>query len=425
LQAQGWQNPRRHGTFPPAMTDTTATRQAVQNTTFAVLFAIGFCHMLNDMMQALLPAIYPSLKQDFHLNFTQIGLITLAYQITASLLQPMVGYFSDKKPMPYSLAAGAVFTLIGLLGLSIAGSYGAILICAMVIGIGSAVFHPESSRVARMASGGRHGLAQSVFQLGGNTGSALGPLLAAGLVASYGQRSIAWAGLLALTSIIVLYNVGTWYKHHGLARMHHHSQAHHNLSSMKVWVSMTVLLMLMFSKFFYLASITSYYTFYLIQTFHVSLVNAQVHLFLFLGAVAAGTMAGGPLGDRFGRKYVIWLSILGILPFTMALPYANLFWTSILSVIIGVVLASAFPAIVVYAQELLPGRVGMISGMFFGFSFGMGGIGAAVLGWLADQTSITFVYKVCAFLPAIGFLTAFLPNIGGEKNPIPMVDPEP
>jgi MFS transporter, FSR family, fosmidomycin resistance protein len=407
------------------MTDTTATRQAVQNTTFAVLFAIGFCHMLNDMMQALLPAIYPSLKQDFHLNFTQIGLITLAYQITASLLQPMVGYFSDKKPMPYSLAAGAVFTLVGLLGLSIAGSYGAILICAMVIGIGSAVFHPESSRVARMASGGRHGLAQSVFQLGGNTGSALGPLLAAGLVASYGQRSIAWAGLLALTSIIILYKVGTWYKHHGLARMHHQSHAHHNLSSMKVWVSMTVLLMLMFSKFFYLASITSYYTFYLIQTFHVSLVNAQVHLFLFLGAVAAGTMAGGPLGDRFGRKYVIWLSILGILPFTMALPYANLFWTSILSLIIGVVLASAFPAIVVYAQELLPGRVGMISGMFFGFSFGMGGIGAAVLGWLADQTSITFVYKVCAFLPAIGLLTAFLPNIGGEKKPIPVMDPEP
>ncbi len=230
---------------------------------------------------------------------------------------------------------------------------------------------------------------------------------------------------MALISIIVLYNVGTWYKHHGLARMHHHAHAHHNLSSMKVWVSVTILLMLMFSKFFYLASITSYYTFYLIQTFHVSVANAQVHLFLFLGAVAAGTMAGGPLGDRFGRKYVIWLSILGILPFTMALPYANLFWTSILSLIIGVVLASAFPAIVVYAQELLPGRVGMISGMFFGFSFGMGGIGAAVLGWLADQTSITFVYEVCAFLPAIGLLTAFLPNIGGEKNAIPVVDPEP
>ena len=411
--------------FLPAMTDTTATRQAVQNTTFAVLFAIGFCHMLNDMMQALLPAIYPSLKQDFHLNFTQIGLITLAYQITASLLQPMVGYFSDKKPKPYSLATSAVFTLIGLLGLSIAGSYRAIVICAMLIGIGSAVFHPEASRVARMASGGRHGLAQSVFQLGGNTGSALGPLLAAALVASYGQRSIAWAGLLALTSIIVLYNVGTWYKHHGLARMRHHTHAHHDLSSIKVWVSMTILLMLMFSKFFYLASITSYYTFYLIQTFHLSVANAQVHLFLFLGAVAAGTMLGGPLGDRFGRKYVIWLSILGILPFTLALPYANLFWTSILSVFIGVVLASAFPAIVVYAQELLPGRVGMISGMFFGFSFGIGGVGAAALGWLADQTSITFVYKVCSFLPAIGLLTAFLPNIGGDKNTMPVVDLEP
>jgi FSR family fosmidomycin resistance protein-like MFS transporter len=407
------------------MTDTTATRQAVQNTTFAMLFAIGFCHMLNDMMQALLPAIYPSLKQDFHLSFTQIGLITLAYQITASLLQPMVGYFSDKKPMPYSLSTSAVFTLIGLLGLSIAGSYRAIVICAMLIGVGSAVFHPEASRVARMASGGRHGLAQSMFQVGGNTGSALGPLLAAALVASYGQRSIAWAGLLALASIIVLYNVGTWYKHHGLARMRHHTHAHHNLSSIKVWVSMTILLMLMFSKFFYLASITSYYTFYLIQTFHVSVANAQVHLFLFLGAVAAGTMLGGPLGDRFGRKYVIWLSILGILPFTMALPYVNLFWTSILSVFIGVVLASAFPAIVVYAQELLPGRVGMISGMFFGFSFGMGGVGAAVLGWLADQTSITFVYKVCAFLPAIGILTAFLPNIGGDKNAMPVVDAEP
>jgi FSR family fosmidomycin resistance protein-like MFS transporter len=408
------------------MTDTTAARQAVQNTTFAVLFAIGFCHMLNDMMQALLPAIYPSLKTDFHLNFTQVGMITLVYQITASLLQPMIGYFSDKKPMPYSLPGGAVFTLLGLLGLSIAGSYGVILICAMVIGIGSAVFHPESSRVARMASGGRHGLAQSIFQLGGNTGSALGPLLAAALVARYGQSSIAWAGLLALTSIIVLYNVGTWYKHHGLARLHsHRAHAHHNLSSMKVWVSVTILLMLMFSKFFYLASITSYYTFYLIQTFHVSIASAQVHLFIFLGAVAAGTMAGGPLGDRFGRKYIIWLSILGILPFTMVLPYANLFWTSVLSVIIGVVLASAFPAIVVYAQELLPGRVGMISGMFFGFSFGMGGIGAAVLGWLADQTSITFVYKVCAFLPAIGLLTAFLPNIGGEKNALPVVDPEP
>jgi FSR family fosmidomycin resistance protein-like MFS transporter len=383
--------------------------------------------LLNDMMQALLPAIYPTLKQDFHLNFTQIGLITLAYQITASLLQPMVGYFSDRKPRPYSLATGMVATLIGLVMLGSAASYGMILFCAMLIGIGSAVFHPESSRVARMASGGRHGLAQSLFQVGGNTGSALGPLLAAAMVVRYGQHSIAWAGALALLGIVILYNVGTWYKHHGLARMRS-SRAHeaHGLPRDKIVTSMVILLLLIFSKYFYLASITSYFTFYLIHTFHVSVQTAQVHLFLFLGAVAAGTLAGGPLGDKFGRKYVIWFSILGILPFTMALPYANLFWTSILTVIIGMVMASAFPAIVVYAQELLPGRVGMISGLFFGFSFGMGGIGAAVLGWLADQTDIAFVYKVCAFLPAIGLLTMFLPNIGSYKQtPVPVVDPEP
>jgi FSR family fosmidomycin resistance protein-like MFS transporter len=410
------------------MTDMTANaRQTAHNTTFAVLFAISFCHLLNDMMQALLPAIYPTLKQDFHLNFTQIGLITLAYQITASLLQPAVGYFSDLKPRPYSLATGMVSTLVGLVLLGSAASYSMILVCAMLIGIGSAVFHPESSRVARMASGGRHGLAQSLFQVGGNTGSALGPLLAAALVVRYGQHSIAWAGALALLGILILYNVGTWYKHHGLARMRG-GKAHedHHLPRGKVTASIVILLMLIFSKYFYLASITSYYTFYLIHTFHVSVQSAQVHLFLFLGAVAAGTMAGGPLGDKFGRKYVIWFSILGILPFTMVLPYANLFWTSILSVVIGMVMASAFPAIVVYAQELLPGRVGMISGLFFGFSFGMGGIGAAVLGWLADLTDITFVYKVCAFLPAIGLLTMFLPNIGSHKQvPVPVVDPEP
>jgi MFS transporter, FSR family, fosmidomycin resistance protein len=408
------------------MTDTTAARQVAHNTTFVVLFAISFCHLLNDMMQALLPAIYPSLKSDFHLSFTQIGMITLVYQITASLLQPAVGYVSDLKPRPYSLAAGMVSTLIGLVFLSIAGSYGVILLCAMLIGVGSAVFHPESSRVARMASGGRHGLAQSLFQVGGNTGSALGPLLAAALVASYGQHSIAWAAVMALLGIVILYNVGTWYKHHGLARMKS-QRAHedHQLPGSTVLISMVILLMLIFSKYFYLASITSYYTFYLIHAFHVSVAGAQVHLFLFLAAVAAGTMAGGPLGDRFGRKYVIWFSILGALPFTLVLPYANLFWTSILSVAIGTILASAFPAIVVYAQELLPGKVGMISGMFFGFAFGMGGIGAAVLGWLADQTSITFVYKVCAFLPAIGLLTMFLPDIGGHKHiPQPVLDPD-
>ncbi len=409
------------------MTDTTATRQAVHTTTFTVLFAISFSHLLNDMMQSLLPAIYPSLKADFHLSFTQIGVITLVNQITASLLQPAVGYFSDLKPRPYSLATGMVATLIGLLMLSVSGSYIMILFSVMLIGVGSAVFHPESSRVARMASGGRHGLAQSLFQVGGNTGSAFGPLLAAVLVATYGQHSIAWAGALAVLGIVILYNVGTWYKNHGLARLRS-SRAHeeHGLPRGKIVMSMVILLLLIFSKYFYLASITSYYTFYLIHTFHVSVQTAQIHLFIFLAAVAAGTLAGGPLGDKFGRKYVIWLSILGILPFTMALPYANLFWTSILSVIIGMVMASAFPAIVVYAQDLLPGRVGMISGLFFGFSFGMGGIGAAVLGLLADHTDISFVYKICAFLPAIGLLTMFLPNIGSHKPALlPMVDLEP
>lgn len=409
------------------MTDTTAARQAVHNTTFTVLFAIAFSHLLNDMMQSLIPAIYPNLKADFHLSFAQIGIISLVNQITASLLQPAVGYFSDLKPKPYSLATGMIATLFGLLMLSAANSYIMILFSVMLIGVGSAVFHPESSRVARMASGGRHGLAQSLFQVGGNTGSAIGPLLAAVLVVRYGQHSVAWAGALALLGIVILYNVGTWYKHHGLARMRG-ARAHedHGLPKSKVVTSMVILLMLIFSKYFYLASITSYYTFYLIHTFHVSVQTAQVHLFIFLAAVAAGTLAGGPLGDKFGRKYVIWLSILGILPFTLALPYANLFWTSVLSVIIGMGVASAFPAIVVYAQELLPGRVGMISGLFFGFSFGMGGIGAAVLGWLADLTDIVFVYKVCSVLPAIGLLTAFLPNLVTHKSaPIPVVDPEP
>ena len=409
------------------MSDAAIARQTAQNTTFAVLFAIAFSHLLNDMMQSLIPAIYPNLKADFHLSFAQIGIITLVNQITASLLQPAVGYVSDLRPRPYSLATGMIATLIGLLILSAAGSYGVILLSVMLIGVGSAVFHPESSRVARMASGGRHGLAQSLFQVGGNTGSAIGPLLAAALVAVYGQRSVAWAGALALLGIFILYNVGTWYKHHGLARMRSaHPHEDHGLSRRKVTISVAILLMLIFSKYFYLASITSYYTFYLIHTFHISVRSAQVHLFIFLAAVAAGTLAGGPLGDKFGRKYVIWLSILGILPFTLALPFANLFWTSVLSVLIGAVLASAFPAIVVYAQELLPGRVGMISGLFFGFSFGMGGIGAAVLGWLADLTDIAFVYKVCSVLPAIGLLTVFLPNIGGHKPaPIPVVDPEP
>ncbi len=393
------------------MTDAAAVRKIAHDTSFTVLFAIGFCHLLNDMMQALLPAIYPTLKTQFHLNFAQIGLVTLAFQCTASLFQPVVGYFADLKPMPYSLALGMVSTLVGLLVLAVAPSYPVILVAAMMIGLGSSVFHPESSRVARMASGGRYGLAQSVFQVGGNTGQAISPLTAALLVATYGQRSIVWYAGLALLGIVTLFNVGTWYKNHGLKRIKSHQAVRDSgLPKSKIVLSLAILLALIFSKFFYLASIGSYYTFYLIHTFGVSVQNAQVHLFFFLGAVAVGTLVGGPLGDKIGRKYVIWFSILGMLPFTLMLPYANLFWTGILSVIIGLFMASAFPAIVVYAQELLPGRVGMISGLFFGFAFGMGGIGAAVLGALADATSITYVYKVCAFLPAIGLLAVFLPS---------------
>jgi FSR family fosmidomycin resistance protein-like MFS transporter len=397
------------------MTDA-AARKTAYDTSFTVLFAIGFCHLLNDMMQALLPAIYPTLKAQFHLNFAQIGLVTLAFQCTASLFQPVVGYFADLKPMPYSLALGMVSTLLGLLVLAVAPNYPVLLLAAMMVGLGSAVFHPESSRVARMASGGRYGLAQSVFQVGGNTGQAISPLTAALLVATYGQRSIVWYAGLALLGIVVLFNIGTWYKHHGLARIKSHQATRDSgLPKDKIIQSMVILLLLIFSKFVYLASMGSYYTFYLIHNFGVSVQSAQVHLFFFLGAVAVGTLLGGPLGDKIGRKYVIWFSILGMLPFTLMLPYANLFWTGILSVIIGLVLAGAFPAIVVYAQELLPGRVGMISGMFFGLSFGLGGIGAAVLGALADATSITYVYKVCAFLPAIGLLTVFLPNLKSKK----------
>ena len=394
------------------------TSTAAQTTTFSVLFAISFCHLLNDMMQSLIPAIYPSLKEMFSLSFAQVGLITFVFQCTASLLQPVVGLVSDKRPMPFSLPVGAGFTMIGLVGLGMAQSYAMVLLAAAVVGIGSSVFHPESSRVARMASGGRHGLAQSLFQVGGNTGSALGPVLAAYVVLTYGHRSIAWCALFAVISVVVLWNVGRWYKNHGLARMplRRSAVAQTGLTRRQVAFSVTILLMLIFSKYFYLTSITSYYTFYLIHHFHVSVQNAQLHLFLFLAAVAAGTFVGGPVGDKVGRKLVIWVSILGILPFTLILPYADLFWTSVLSVVIGMILASAFSAIVVFGQELMPGRIGMVSGMFYGFSFGMGGIGAALIGLLADHKGIEFTYWVCSFLPAIGLLTAFLPDIekGGK-----------
>ena len=381
---------------------------------FGVLFAISFCHLLNDLNQSLLTAIYPLLKTSFHLDFGQIGLITLTFQSTASLLQPLVGMYADKRPTPWSLPAGMACSLAGLLVLSVAPFYGMLLLAAALIGLGSSIFHPESARVARRASGGQHGLAQSVFQVGGNGGQALGPMLAALVVLPHGQSSIAWFSLTALLGILILTRIGAWYKAHQIVKAHGSDGAmrlHPTLSTRKVAFSIAVLIALIFSKYFYLASLSSYYTFYLIDKFHVTVSQAQLYLALFLASTAAGTLIGGPVGDRIGRKYVIWASILGVLPFTLMLPYANLFWTAALTVIVGLILSSAFSAILVYAQELMPGRIGMVSGLFFGFAFGMAGIGAAVLGKLADMTSITFVYRVCAFLPAIGLLTALLPNL--------------
>jgi MFS transporter, FSR family, fosmidomycin resistance protein len=391
-----------------------AVREAqVERTAFRILAAISVCHLLNDMLQSLIPAVYPLLKVSYHLDFGQVGLITLTMQLTASLLQPVVGIYTDRRPTPYSLAVGMGFTLTGLVLLSSAPNFGAVLLAVALIGIGSAVFHPESSRVARMASGGQHGLAQSVFQVGGNAGTSFGPLLAAFIVLPAGQRSIAWFSAAALVAITILSRVGAWYKAHLPTRKARARTqgSDPSLSSRKIAVAIAVLLALIFSKFFYLASISSYYIFYLISKFHLSVRDAQLHLFLFLGAVAAGTIIGGPIGDRIGRKFVIWWSILGVLPFTLLLPHANLFWTAVLTVIIGLILASAFSAILVYAQELVPGKIGTISGLFFGLAFGMGGLGAALLGRLADATSIGFVYQVCAYLPALGLLTAFLPNV--------------
>ncbi len=397
-----------------------ATAKSIgQRAVFPILAAISFSHLLNDMVQSLLPAIYPILKQVFRLDFTQVGMITLTYQLTASLLQPLIGWYTDRRPKPFALPVGMAFTLVGLIVMSRAASYHAILLASALVGIGSAVFHPESSRVARMASGGQHGMAQSLFQVGGNFGSSLGPLLAAYIVLPNGQSSIAWFSLAALLAIFVLVYVGAWYRrtHWVTARSKPTSSERHSpLSRRRTATSLGILIALIFSKYFYLASVVAYYTFYLITKFHVPVRDAQLHLFIFLGAVAAGTIIGGPIGDRFGRKYVIWVSILGVLPFTVALPYANLFWTAILSAIIGVILASAFSAILVYAQELLPGNIGMISGLFFGLAFGMAGVGAALLGRLADARGIIFVYHVCAFLPVIGLLTGFLPNLERHKE---------
>ncbi len=380
-----------------------------------MLLGLSLSHLLNDLVQSLLPALYPLLKTGFHLDFGQIGLITFVFQGTASLLQPAVGLYTDRRPLPYSLAVGMGLSLAGLALLSAAPAYGALLAAAALIGLGSAIFHPEASRVARLASGGRYGLAQSVFQVGGNAGTALGPLLAAFLVVPYGQGSVAWFCLAALAGILVLGTVGRWYARHlaGAPRIARSSTgaASGRLSRARVVATVAILLGLIFSKYFYMASFSSYYTFYLIHRFGVPVAQAQVYLFVFLGSVAAGTILGGPIGDRFGRKLVIWISILGVLPFSLALPHVSLFWTVALSVPIGLILASAMPAILVYAQELLPGRIGLVGGLFFGFAFGMGGLGAALLGETADHVGIERVYDLCAYLPAIGLTAVFLPRL--------------
>jgi len=384
-------------------------------TVYPILIAISLSHLLNDTLQSIIPAIYPVVKDSFSLNFTQIGLITLTFQLAASLFQPFVGFYTDRKPQPYSLAIGMAFTLVGLVMLSAAPSFEFLIFSVALVGIGSSIFHPEASRVAHMASGGRRGLAQSVFQLGGNFGSSIGPLLAALIIVPYGQSNIVWFSALALLAIFILFNVGKWYKRKvriKASRPGSDNHVVHDLPKRKVIFSVAILLVLIFSKYIYLASMTSYYTFYTIHKFGVSVQDSQVYLFVFLFAVAAGTIIGGPLGDRIGRKYVIWGSILGVAPFSILLPHMNLFWTVILTIPIGVILASAFSAILVYAQELFPGKVGMISGLFFGYAFGMAGIGSALLGGLADRTSIEYVYQICAYLPLIGLITAFLPNIG-------------
>ena len=399
-------------TATPQTPTTAAADAVVQKTVFSILLAISFSHLLNDTMQSLIPSTYPLLKKSLHLNFSQLGLVTFSFQLTASLLQPFVGLYTDKKPQPYSLAAGMCFTLVGLVLLSRAASFPMVLVAVALVGVGSSIFHPEASRLAYLASGGRRGMAQSIFQLGGNAGASLGPLLAAQIVAPYGQSNIIWFGLFALLAIGILLRTGAWYSRNLGSRKKRTAAPAEPLpfSRVRVATALVILLVLIFSKYFYMSSMSSYYTFFLIDKFHVSVQTSQMMLFLFLFAVAAGTMIGGPVGDRIGRKYVIWFSILGVAPFTLLLPYANLFWTGVLTVFIGVILASAFSAILVYAQELVPGKVGLIAGLFFGLAFGMGGIGAAVLGRLADQTSIRHVFHLCAFLPLLGLLTGFLPN---------------
>jgi FSR family fosmidomycin resistance protein-like MFS transporter len=403
----------------PIPASASASQASANSTTFAIILSLSFCHLLNDMMQSLVPALYPILKDNYALSFSQVGLITLAFQFTASMLQPVVGMYTDKKPQPYSLMVGMGFTLVGLLMMSHAHSYPVILLSAALIGMGSSVFHPEASRVARMAAGGRYGLAQSLFQVGGNLGSASGPLLAAFIVVPRGQESLLYFSGAALIAMVVLFQVGNWYRARRtatkpVARKAAGTAAAPAMTRGRVIFAVTILIVLLFSKNVYQASLGSYYTFYLIQKFGLSVQDAQFYLFAFLIGIVLGTLMGGWVGDRVGRIPVMWFSILGALPFALILPHANLFWTAVLAVTVAMIMASAFPAILVYAQELLPGRVGLVAGMFFGFSFGLGGLGAAALGKLADMTSITFVYQVTPFLLCLGLLTAFLPKHPGR-----------
>ncbi len=410
-------SPLSTDSVPPSSESARLTVSASDPTTFRILVAISLCHFLNDATQSLLVPSYPLFKEAFSLNYTQVGLITLTYQLTASLLQPLVGYFADRRPMPYTLPIGMTFTLTGVLIISIASSYGVLVLGAMLLGTGSSVFHPESSRLARLASGGRFGLAQSIFQVGGNAGSSAGPLLAAAFIIPYGQRTFSWFAVFPLAAILVLLPVSRWAKQKMRQARAVSARSKKILVSTRVIVrTMIVLLILIFSKYFYIASISSYFIFYLEGKFGIAVETAQVYLFFFLFAMALGTLLGGPIGDRIGRKYVIWVSILGVAPFTLAMPHLGLFWTGVFVFIIGFVLASAFSAIVVFAQELVPGRVGLVAGLFFGLSFGMGGVGAAVLGRVADLYGVDFVYTVCAYLPLLGCMAIFLPNIKEHKR---------